>query len=80
MMLAQVINKIYYYSSTCSLLPPPPFAGCIVGHVLPLIGGASSSEGLVNVCTGTQYLPIDLETFTIREANVICRQMGLGSG
>lgn len=48
--------------------------------MLPLIGGSSSREGLVEVCTDVGYIPVDLKTFTIREANVLCRQMELGSG
>lgn len=53
---------------------------CVRGDVLPLIGGSSPREGFVEVCTDAGYLPVDIRTFTIREANVLCRQMNLGSG
>ena len=51
-----------------------------MGHVLSLIGGSNSAEGLVEICTPAGYLPVDVRTFTIKEANVLCRQMNLGSG
>lgn len=54
--------------------------GCVKGDVLPLIGGLSSREGFVEVCAGAGYFPLDVASFTIREANVLCRQMELGSG
>lgn len=54
--------------------------GCVKGDVLPLIGGLSSHEGFVELCAGAGYFPLDVASFTIREANVLCRQMELGSG
>lgn len=53
---------------------------CIPGDVLPLIGGSDGGEGLVEVCTGTGYYPVSVETLSVREASVVCRQLKLGSG
>ena len=53
---------------------------CIQGDVLPLFGGTSAREGLVEVCTGQGFFPVDLNAFTIHEAAVLCRELGLGSG
>lgn len=55
-------------------------AGCIDGDSLPLLGGTSPWEGLVEICAGNEYLPVDIATFSIHEANVLCRQMKLGTG
>lgn len=68
------------YACTHTLTDPLSLVECVRGDVLPLIGGSSPREGLVEVCTGAGYLPVDIRTFTIREANVLCRQMDLGSG
>ena len=48
----------------------------------PLLGGASESEGLVEVCVEGNYLPVSLDNgrFSVREATVICKQLGLGNG
>ena len=48
----------------------------------PLLGGASESEGLVEVCVDGNYLPVSLDNgrFSVREATVICKQLGLGNG
>ena len=54
--------------------------GCAVGGVLPLVGGSTHREGLVDVCSGMEYLPVDVKTFGIHEASVLCRQMELGPG
>lgn len=65
------------YIRACPADFPP---GCVRGDVLPLVGGLSSREGLVEVCLEVGYFPLDLKTFTVHEANVLCRQMELGSG
>ncbi len=44
------------------------------------MGGANPQQGLVEVCAGGVYVPIDDGSFTICEANVACRQLGLGGG
>lgn len=60
-----------------------PTDHCNHGEVRsPLLGGASKSEGLVEVCVGSTYLPVSLDNgrFSVREATVICKQLGLGNG
>ena len=57
--------------------------GCTHGEVRsPLLGGASKSEGLVEVCVNGTYIPVSLDNgrFSVREATVICRELGLGNG
>lgn len=54
--------------------------GCVLGDITPLVGGTSPSEGLVEVCFGMAYRTVDLDSFRVYEAGVLCRQMGLGSG
>ena len=48
----------------------------------PLLGGASEKEGIVEVCVEGNYLPVSLDNgrFSVREATVICKQLGLGNG
>ena len=48
----------------------------------PLLGGASESEGLVEACVDGKYFPVSLDNgrFSVREATVICKQLGLGNG
>ena len=53
---------------------------CSDGDVLPLVGGSMEGEGFVQVCLGGRYLPLATVTTTVLEANVICRQLGLGTG
>lgn len=53
---------------------------CTDGDVLPLIGGSTAREGFVEVCVGGVFLPVSLRSFTIAEANVLCRQLNLGTG
>lgn len=53
---------------------------CSEGDVRPLVGGSTTSEGFVEVCIGGRFTAIGLDTTTVVEANVICRQLGLGSG
>ena len=47
-----------------------------------LIGGLSTSEGLVEVCVDGTYLPVSLDNgrFSVAEATVICRELGIGNG
>ena len=47
-----------------------------------LIGGRSTSEGLVEVCVDDTYLPVSLDDgrFSVAEATVICRELGIGNG
>ena len=47
-----------------------------------LLGGASKREGIVEVCVDGNYLPGSLDNgrFSVREATVICKQLGLGNG
>ena len=45
-----------------------------------MVGGASPRQGLVEVCVSGVYVPIEDGSFTISEANVICRQLKLGGG
>lgn len=54
--------------------------GCVDGDIHPLIGGVSTTEGLVEVCTEGGFFMVDLGSFTIAEASVICSQLDLGSG
>ena len=53
---------------------------CVEGDVRPLIGGAATTEGFVEVCVGGRYLAVSPDAFTIAEANVLCRQLNLGTG
>ena len=55
-------------------------SGCFEGEILPLVGGASSQQGFVQICVGGNYHPVTMTTFNVEEAAVICRTMGLGSG
>ena len=60
-----------------------PTDGCTHGDIRsPLLGGASESEGLVEVCVNGTYLPVSLDNgrFSVREATVICKQLQLGNG
>ena len=58
------------------------------GNLRPLVGGASDTEGIVEVCFNGIFRPLHLEfrgedsnnMATIREASVICKQLGLGNG
>ena len=49
---------------------------------MPLLGGAVISEGLVEVCINGTYYPVSLDSgrFSVREATVICKELGLGNG
>ena len=50
---------------------------------VPLLGGASVKDGLVEVCkVDTTFLPVSLDDgrFSVREATVVCRELGLGNG
>ena len=56
---------------------------CNPGEVRrPLLGGASEREGIVEVCVDGNYLLVSLDNgrFSVREATVICKQLGLGNG
>ena len=48
----------------------------------PLLGGGSEREGIVEICVDGNYLPVSLDNgrFSVREATVICKQLGLGNG
>ena len=68
----------------------PPFCnnnnivvGCTHGDVrTPLLGGVADTEGLVEVCVNGTYYIVSLDNgrFSVREASVICKQLGLGNG
>ena len=47
-----------------------------------IIGGVSDTEGVLEVCVGGTYYPVSLDNgmFSVREATVICRQLGRGNG
>ncbi len=66
----------------CHIFPHHIFVtGCPAGNVnLPLIGGTSDRSGLVEVCVGGDYFPISTSSFTVNEASVLCRSVGLGNG
>ena len=54
---------------------------CSHGNVSsPLLGGASESEGIVQVCVNGTYLPVSLDNgrFSVKEATTICRHLGKG--
>ena len=68
---------ISFYISCCILTV------CTHGEVhSPLLGGASKSDGLMEMCVDGSYLPVSLDNgrFSVREATVICKQLGLGNG
>lgn len=65
------------YGSSKSLFS---YTVCTDGDVLPLIGGSTAREGFVEVCVGGVFLPVSLRSFTVTEANVLCRQLNLGTG
>ena len=67
----------YLLHTTCI----PHTANCVNGSV-NLLGGASDSEGTVEVCINGVYYPVSLQDglFTVKESSVICRQLGLGNG
>ena len=57
--------------------------GCIHGDIrTPLLGGVVNTEGLVEVCINGTYYTVSLDNgrFSVREATVICKQLGLGNG
>ena len=57
--------------------------GCTHGDVrAPLLGGVVDTEGLVEVCINGTYYSVSLDNgrFSVREATVICKQLGLGNG
>ena len=56
------------------------FIVCRRGDIRPLTFGSSPSMGIVEVCLGERFLPVRQSDFTVAEANVICRQLDLGSG
>ena len=47
-----------------------------VDYTVRLVGGASSSEGRVEVITSGQYNTICLDNWDQNLANVVCRQLG----
>ena len=56
---------------------------CTHGEVhSPLLGRQSETEGLVEVCVNGTFLPVSLNNgeFTVTEASVICRDLGVGNG
>ena len=55
-------------------------AACLDGDAQPLIGGVSTSEGFVQICLDGAFHPVLPDNFTVAEARVLCRQLGLGSG
>lgn len=60
-----------------------PIDNCTHGEVRrPLFGRQSRSEGLVEVCVDGTYLPVSLDDgrFSVAEATVICRDLGVGNG
>lgn len=73
-MLVEILMIIMIYSFSLDVLE------CTQGNIRPLVGGASSREGLVEVCAGGRFLPVAMDNFTITEASVMCRQLELGSG
>ena len=57
--------------------------GCTYGDIrTPLLGGVADTEGLVEVCVNGTYYTVSLDNgrFSVREAIVICKQLGLGNG
>ena len=57
--------------------------GCTNGSIrTPLLNGAVSNEGFVQVCVNGTYYPVSLDNgrFSVREATVICTELGLGNG
>lgn len=59
---------------------PHSDAACSDGDVQPLIGGVTANEGFVEICFDGVFHPVLPDTFTVAEARVACRQLGLGSG
>ena len=61
-----------------------PIDNCTQGKVRPspLLNDSAVSEGLVDVCVNGTYFPISLDNgrFSVREATVLCKQLGLGDG
>ena len=55
-------------------------AECSNGDVRPLFGGAAASQGNVEVCFNGVYHLVSRDNFTISDASVICRQLGLETG
>lgn len=56
---------------------------CLHGSVrTPLLGGASETEGIVEVCINGTYFPVTLDNgmFSVREASAICKQLDFGNG
>ena len=79
-LISQLAKGLIYvtHSLSCCILTV-----CTHGEVRNhLLGGASESEGLVEVCVDGNYLPVSLDNgkFSVREATVICTELGLGNG
>ncbi len=70
------VNHVCMQSDLVQLLN----IGCAEGDVRPLIGGSMATEGYMEVCVGGRFLAVSLDTFSVAEANVLCRQLNLGSG
>ena len=52
---------------------------CSSGEIR-LIGGASDSEGLVQLCINGTYTILCRDGWDTRDASVVCRQLGLPTG
>ncbi len=59
----------------CSSTVPAEPGGCTDGDVR-LIGRASDSEGVVEVCLDNIYHRTDTFDWRIQEATVVCKQLG----
>ena len=53
---------------------------CTGDEIRPLIGGVSPDEGLVQVCVQGGLSLVDLQSLSIAEASVMCRQLNQGTG
>ena len=57
-----------------SLSSPPDRSECSSG--VRLIGGATDTEGVVQVCLNGTYVQVCTAEWNIAEASVVCRQLG----